>query len=100
ICGIARWARTQRCAPGSFKSAAEGVRIRAARLLIHPRGSLIYAEGTTGDHARGKTRRKVGEEFAAVVVHPPARANDHLVVEHLRAPGHANTGREPPLSSC
>ena len=44
-------------------------------------------------------RREVREKFAAVVIHSPARANHEFVVEHLRAPGHADARRKSPLAS-
>ena len=62
-------------------------------------GDLIHAKRPAGNHARGKSRRKIGEKFAAIVVDAPARANHDLVVEHFRAPGHAEARRETPLAA-
>ena len=95
--GIARrWCAKSR-APRRLKTAAIRIRIRTARLRIHPRGRLIHAERTARNHAGGETRREIRKEFAAIVVHAPARANHYFVVKFSRAPGQSNARRQPPL---
>ncbi len=86
-------------APRSFESAAIRISVGAARLLIHPRRSLVHAERTAGDHARGEARGKIGEEFAAIVVQAPACADHDFVVEHLRAPGEARGAAQVPMAA-
>ena len=71
----------------------------AANLRIDERRSLIYAEGAASNHASSKARGKIGEEFAAVVVHAPAGADDDFVVKHFGAPGNTETRAQAPLAA-
>src|SRR5580692_3423504 len=81
------------------QGAAIRVSVDAARRLIHPRWSLIHPEWTTRYHSGCKPRRKIREEFAAIVVHAPAGANHDLVAKYLRAPGYADARPQTPLTS-
>src|SRR5580700_9818500 len=95
---IAAGSGAERVAPRVLESAAIGVAERAARLLIHPRWSLVHAERSARDHARRKARRKIREQLTTVVVQAPARANDYLVVKRPRTPRDAHARRKAPLS--
>ena len=60
---------------------------------------LVDAEGAASDSADGIAGREVAEEFAAVVVHAEAGANDDLVVEYLGLPCRAHPGADAPLAA-
>ena len=60
---------------------------------------LIDAEWSTGDGSDSIAWREITEEFAAVVVHAAAGANDDFAVEHGRLPGYADSGTDTPLAA-
>src|SRR5271168_5357388 len=72
----------------------------AANLGINEGRRLVDAEWPAGDDAGSEAGREIGEEFAAVVVHAPAGADDDLVVEHFGTPRRADAGAKAPLPAC
>src|SRR6266481_3217029 len=88
VSGIAGWNETEvRRSEGS------------ANLGVHERWSLIDAKRATRDAASRKARRKIGEEFAAIIVEPGAGANNELAVKHFGTPGNADAWSESPLAA-
>ena len=67
-----------------------------ARLRIHIRRRLVDSKRSASDEAgRSETRRKIREEFAAIVINAPASAHDDLAVESLGLHATPRRGARP-----
>ena len=60
---------------------------------------LVDAEGAAGDGSDCVAGREVGEQFAAIVVHACAGADDNLVVVHGWLPRGAHARTDAPLTA-